>query len=279
MSDTVSPAASPDADSVELAIVGGGNMGAALLGGLLAGGVLRPVQVAVVERLPERRVALEGMFPGVLVTDAIPPCRSAVLAVKPPDIAASAHDAAVAGARRVLSIAAGITTTTIRAAVDAVAVGVDVVRAMPNTPALVGDGVSAICADACSDPSALDWAEGILAAVGMVVRIDEEHFDAVTGLTGSGPAYVFAVAEALIAAGRGVGLPEELLEPMVTRLLLGSARLLAERGDPAALRRAVTSPGGTTAAGLAQFAERDLDGVIAAAVAAATARGRELGQA
>ena len=262
-------------DAVELAVVGGGNMGAALLGGLLADGALAPARVAVVERLAERRVDLAAMFPGVLVTDVIPSCHAAVLAVKPPDIAASAADAVAAGARSVLSIAAGITTATIRTAVGA---GIDVVRAMPNTPALVGDGVSAICADAESDPSALDWAEGILASVGMVVRVDEEHFDAVTGLTGSGPAYVFAVAEALIAAGRGVGLPEELLEPMVTRLLLGSARLLAERGDPAALRRAVTSPGGTTAAGLAQFAERDLDGVIAAAVAAATARGRELGR-
>ena len=263
-------------------MIGGGNMGAALLGGLLSGGVLQPVRVAVVERLADRRVVLAGMFPGVLVTDTIPPCRSAVLAVKPPDVAATATAAVAAGARRLLSIAAGITTTTIRAAVGAGVgtdgVGIDVVRAMPNTPALVGDGVSAICADDDSDPSALDWADAILGAVGMVVRVDEEHFDAVTGLTGSGPAYLFAVAEALIAAGRGVGLPEELLEPMVSRLMLGSARLLAERGDPAALRRAVTSPGGTTAAGLAVFAERDLDGVVAAAVAAATERGRELGR-
>ena len=256
-------------------MIGGGNMGAALLGGLLSGGVLQPVRVAVVERIMERRVELAEMFPGVLVTDTIPPCRSAVLAVKPPDIAAAATASVAAGATRLLSIAAGITTTTIRAAVGA---GIDVVRAMPNTPALVGDGVSAICADADSDSTALDWAEAILGAVGMVVRVDEEHFDAVTGLTGSGPAYLFAVAEALIAAGRGVGLPDELLEPMVTRLMLGSARLLAERGDPAALRRAVTSPGGTTAAGLAVFAERDLDGVVAAAVAAATERGRELGR-
>lgn len=257
-------------------MIGGGNMGAALLGGLLSGGVLQPVRVAVVERIAERRVELAEMFPGVLVTDTIPSCRSAVLAVKPPDIAATATAAVAAGARRLLSIAAGITTTTIRSAAGA---GIDVVRAMPNTPALVGDGVSAICADPESDATALDWAEEILGAVGMVVRIGEEHFDAVTGLTGSGPAYLFAVAEALIAAGRGVGLPEELLEPMVTRLMLGSARLLTERGDPGALRRAVTSPGGTTAAGLAVFSERDLDGVVAAAVAAATERGRELGRA
>lgn len=276
MSDTASPAGAPAADGVELAVIGGGNMGAALLGGLLSGGVLQPVRVAVVERIAERRVELTEMFPGVLVTDTIPPCRSAVLAVKPPDIAATATAAVAAGARRLLSIAAGITTATIRSAVGP---GVDVVRAMPNTPALVGDGVSAICADAESDPTALDWAEEILGAVGMVVRVGEEHFDAVTGLTGSGPAYLFAVAEALIAAGRGVGLPDELLEPMVTRLMLGSARLLSERGDPGALRRAVTSPGGTTAAGLAVFTERDLDGVVAAAVAAATERGRELGRA
>ena len=259
-------------------MVGGGNMGAALLGGLLSGGVLQPVRVAVVERLAERRAELAGMFPGVLVTDTIPPCQAAVLAVKPPDVAATATAAVAAGARRLLSIAAGITTSTIRSAVGAGVdgAGIDVVRAMPNTPALVGDGVSAICADDDSDPSALDWADAILSAVGMVVRVDEEHFDAVTGLTGSGPAYLFAVAEALIGAGRGVGLPDELLGPMVTRLMLGSARLLAEQGDPAALRRAVTSPGGTTAAGLAVFAERDLDGVIAAAVAAAAGPGRRL---
>ena len=102
-------AGSSPVDGVELAVIGGGNMGAALLGGLLSGGVLQPVDVALVERLAERRVVLAGMFPGVLVTDTVPPCRAAVLAVKPPDIAATATAAVTEGARRLLSSAAGIT--------------------------------------------------------------------------------------------------------------------------------------------------------------------------
>jgi pyrroline-5-carboxylate reductase len=148
---------------------------------------------------------------------------------------------------------------------------------MPNTPAMVGRGVTAICADAESDPGVLDWAEGLLRAVGVVERIDESLFDAVTAVTGSGPAYVFAFAEGLIEAARSVGLPADRVPGMVSELLLGSATLLAERGDAAALRIAVTSPGGTTAAGLGEFERLGLDAMIAAAVEAARDRGRELG--
>lgn len=262
--------------TVDLVMIGGGNMGSALLGGLLAAGRVSPADVAVVELDSARRDDLAVQFPGVLITDTVPPCAAAVLAVKPAGIPDTARVAVAAGARRVLSIAAGVTTATIRAVVGD---GVDVVRSMPNTPAMVGQGVTAICVDAHSDPAALDWAEHVLSAVGMVVRVDESHFDAVTGLTGSGPAYVFAIAESLIAAGRSVGLPAELLEPMVTQLLVGSSTLLAERGDPEALRVAVTSPGGTTAAGLGVLAAGDLNGLVADAVRAATERGRELGQA
>ena len=260
----------------EMVLIGGGNMGSALLGGLLAAGRVEPAHVAVVELDANRRNDLTARFPGVAVLDTVPACTSAVLAVKPAGIADTAQAAVTAGANRVLSIAAGITTATIRAAVGD---GVDVVRSMPNTPAMVGQGVTAICIDSLSDSSALDWADGILSAVGMVVRVDEAHFDAVTGLTGSGPAYVFAVAEALIAAGRSAGLPGDLVEPMVTQLLVGASALLAERGDPQGLREAVTSPGGTTAAGLAVLFERDLKGSFTAAVQAATDRSRELGQA
>jgi pyrroline-5-carboxylate reductase len=260
--------------SFELVLIGGGNMGSALLGGLLDAGRVSAGDVAVVEVDAERRQALSERFDGVTVVDSVPPCIAAVLAVKPAGIADTARAAVAAGARRVLSIAAGVTTATIRAAVGD---GVDVVRSMPNTPAMVGEGITAICVDDTSDPSALDWAEGVLSAVGMVVRVGEEHFDAVTGLTGSGPAYVFAVAESLIEAGLAAGLPSDLVEPMVTQLLVGASSLLAERGDPEALRVAVTSPGGTTAAGLAVLGERDLAGAFVAAVRAATERGRELG--
>jgi pyrroline-5-carboxylate reductase len=260
--------------SYDLAVIGGGNMGAALLGGLLAGAVIRAEQVVLVELYPERREQLTEMFPGVAVTDRVVPCRSAVLAVKPPDIVAVAAEAAAAGAERVLSIAAGVTIAAIEWAVGD---GVVVLRAMPNTPALVGEGVSALAAGQRASADDLDWAESILAGVGLVVRLDEHHIDAVTGLTGSGPAYVFLAAEALVEAGVTAGLPRETVEPMVTQLLVGSSKLLAERGDPAGLRAMVTSPGGTTAAGLRVLEERATRGALIDAVVAATARSRELG--
>jgi pyrroline-5-carboxylate reductase len=260
--------------SYDLAVIGGGNMGAALLGGLLQGDVVAASQVVIVELHPERREQLAAMFPGVAITDTVPSLRSAVLAVKPPDIVAVAAEAAAAGATRVLSIAAGVTISAIEWAVGD---GVAVLRAMPNTPALVGEGVSALAAGQHAGPADLDWAEQILAGVGLVVRLEEHHIDAVTGLTGSGPAYVFLAAEALIEAGVTTGIPRETVEPMVTQLLVGSSKLLAERGDPAALRAMVTSPGGTTAAGLRVLEERAMRGALIDAVVAATARSRELG--
>ena len=260
----------------DLAVIGGGNMGAALLGGLLQGAVITPDQVVVVEAYAERRDALSAMFSGVAVADSVPPCSSAVLCVKPPDIAGVATEAAAAGAERLLSIAAGVTIAAIE---QAAGDGVAVLRAMPNTPALVGEGVSALAAGRAASEADVDWAERILAGVGLVVRFDEDQIDAVTGLTGSGPAYVFLVAEALIDAGVTAGLPRDLVEPMVAQLLVGSSKLLAERGDPAALRVMVTSPGGTTAAGLRVLDERGTRQTFVEAVAAATGRSRELGRA
>ncbi len=262
-----------------LAVVGGGNMGAALVAGIIAEGAVTADAIVVVEASEERRAVLADLLPGVTVSADIVAAESAVIAVKPPAVADVAKAVAAAGVERVVSIAAGVTTATIRAAVREAADGrhVDVARAMPNTPAMVGRGVTAICADAESDSGVLDWAEGLLGAVGIVERIDESLFDAVTAVTGSGPAYVFAFAEALIEAARSVGLPADRVPDMVSELLLGSATLLAERGDAAALRVAVTSPGGTTAAGLGEFERLGLDAVIAAAVVAARDRGRELG--
>ena len=122
---------------------------------------------------------------------------------------------------------------------------------MPNTPALVGQGASAIAGGPSAGEDDLAWAEGVLGAVGIVERVAEHHLDAVTALTGSGPAYLFLVAEALIDAAVAAGLPRPLASTLTTQLFVGSSALLAERGDPAALRAMVTSPAGTTAAGLA----------------------------
>jgi pyrroline-5-carboxylate reductase len=258
----------------ELVVVGGGNMGAALLGGMLGSEVVAAADVAVVEPVAPRREQLTEMFPGVAVVDVMPPCRSAVISVKPPDVPGVVAAAVAAGATRVLSVAAGVTTTALRSAAGD---GVAVVRTMPNTPALVGEGVSAIAGGGGTTEDDLAWAERILAGVGLVVRVTESQLDAVTGLTGSGPAYVFLVAEALMDAGVAAGLPRAASEQMVTQLLVGSAKLLAERGDPAALRAMVTSPGGTTAAGIGVLEDRAVRAALIGAVRAATERSRELG--
>ena len=156
---------------------------------------------------------------------------------------------------------------------------IPVVRAMPNTPALIGAGAAAIAGGTSAGEDDLVWAEDILGAVGQVVRVPEKLLDAVTGLSGSGPAYVFLVAEALIDAGVLVGLPRDVSTTLAVQTLLGSARLLAESGDtPEVLRAAVTSPGGTTAAGLRVLESAGLRSAILEAVAAAADRSRELGR-
>jgi pyrroline-5-carboxylate reductase len=263
-----------DGMQVELAIIGGGNMGAALLGGLLDSGAFDATALAVVEVAAARREQLSSMFPTILVAESTPRCEGAVLAVKPADTPAAAASAAHAGAHRLLSIAAGVRLASIEAAAGP---DVAVVRAMPNTPALVRLGASAIAAGTTADRDDVEWARTILEAVGTVDELDEAALDAFTGVAGSGPAYVFLVAEALIDAAVAEGLDPVAAQRIVRQLLIGSATLLDREGDPTRLREMVTSPNGTTAAGLAVLGEHDLRGAIGAAVRAATRRSRELG--
>ena len=265
---------SEDQARLELVVVGGGNMGAALLGGLLDSGAFDASALAVIEVAAQRRSQLASLFPAVRVEASVPRCAGAVLAVKPPDVPAAAAAAAAAGASRVLSIAAGVRLATIEAAVGP---QVAVVRAMPNTPALVRLGACAISAGSTASSDDVAWARTVLEAVGTVDEVDEAALDAFTGVAGSGPAYVFLVAEALVDAAVGEGLDRTMAERVVRQLLLGSATLLDRDGDPTRLREMVTSPNGTTAAGLAALADHDLRGAVAAAVRAATARSRELG--
>jgi pyrroline-5-carboxylate reductase len=257
-----------------LTVVGGGRMGEALLGGLVAAG-WAPADLAVVEVVPARLEELRAAHPGVAVAERCPATSSAVLAVKPGDVAAAAASAASAGATRLLSIAAGVPTAAVEAAAGP---GVAVVRAMPNTPALVGRGAAAIAAGSTAGDEDLAWAEDVLGAVGTVVRLPEHALDAVTGLSGSGPAYVFLVAEALVDAGVTVGLPRPAAVALVTQLLVGSAEMLARSGQGAEeLRAGVTSPGGTTAAGVRALEARAVRSAFIEAVVAATERSRELG--
>ena len=261
------------ADDRTLLIVGGGRMGEALLGGLLAAG--RPAgALAVAEVSASRREQLAGAYPGVAVAEAPVAAASAVLAVKPGDIGAAARAVADAGARRVLSVAAGVTTRAIETAAGG---RLRVVRAMPNTPALVGAGAAAISAGSTAGEEDLAWAEEVLGSVGVVVRVPEAALDAVTGLSGSGPAYVFLVAEAMVDAGVLAGLPRDVAETLAFQTLLGSSRMLMEGTGPAALKAAVTSPGGTTAAGLRELERHGVRAAFLDAVTAAADRSRELG--
>lgn len=250
-------------------------MGAALAGGLLASGFVAPSELVIVEVIAARREQLIAMFPGITVSPLITPCGSAVIAVKPPDVANASQSAVAAGAARVLSIAAGVTVKTLE---DACGDGVAVIRAMPNTPALVGEGASAIAGGTYASEADVAWAETVLGSVGLVVRVPESQLDVVTGLAGSGPAYLFLVAEALMDAGVAAGLPRATAETLVRQLFVGSAALLAQGEAPADLRASVTSPGGTTAAGVSVLEAQAVRAALIEAVKAATERSRELGQ-
>jgi len=264
---------------LRLALLGGGRMGEALLAGLLDAGWDADT-LAVAEIDPERRHVLEQRFPGVRVVPspawAVPDADVIVLAVKPDDApgALEASASGLAEGALVISIAAGVTLDALEAAVP----DRPVVRAMPNTPALVKRGAAAIAAGRHATDADLDIAERVLGAVGTVVRVPEHHLDAVTGLSGSGPAYVFLVAEALIEAGVLAGLPRDTADALVRQTLVGAALLLAEGESPEALRAAVTSPGGTTAAGLHALEEHGVRAALLDAVLAATDRSRELGR-
>jgi pyrroline-5-carboxylate reductase len=251
-------------------------MGEALLTGLLDAGWATAGELRVVEALPGRRDELVERFPGVDVTGDPGAAEGSVLAVKPGDVATAAGALRdTGGGGRVLSIAAGVRLADLEAGLGE---GTPVVRAMPNTPALVGAGAAAIAPGRAASEDDLAWAEEILSAVGTVVRVDERLLDAVTGLSGSGPAYVFLVAEALIEAGVLVGLPRPTAAELTVQTLLGAARLLAEGEDgPEALRAAVTSPGGTTAAGLRALERAGVRAAFLDAVVAATERSRQLG--
>jgi pyrroline-5-carboxylate reductase len=255
-------------------------MGEALAEGLLRAGFARPDELVVAEKVGARRdelaAGLAARFPGVSVVADPVAAAGGVVAVKPADVEEACRLLGEAGVPRVLSIAAGVPLARLEAWLGH---GQAVIRAMPNTPALVGAGAAAIAPGKAAGEDDLVWAEDILGAVGAVVRVAEHLLDAVTGLSGSGPAYVFLVAEALIEAGVLAGLSRPVSSQLAIQTLLGSARLLAESGEgPEALRASVTSPGGTTAAGLRVLEKGGVRSAFLEAVMAATEQSRRLGQ-
>jgi pyrroline-5-carboxylate reductase len=260
-----------------LAIIGGGKIGEALLSGLRRRGA---GDIVVCERTPERAGQLQQRY-GVDVLDlreAAGRARVLLVAVKPQDIdvllgALAEH---VDPARHlVVSVAAGVPTARIEAVLPP---GTPVVRVMPNTPALVDEGMSVLSPGAHAAEAHLDEAEELLAAVGRVRRVPESQQDAVTALSGSGPAYFFYLVEAMIDAGILLGLPRTLAADLIVQTALGSAVMLRDSGEhPVQLREAVTSPGGTTIAAVRELERHGVRAALIAAIEAAHARSVELG--
>jgi pyrroline-5-carboxylate reductase len=264
----------------QLVIVGGGRIGSALVRGLLAAGTVIATELTIVEVDGARRAALSADLP-VAVVGALEPGSAAggggaVLAVKPDQAEAAARTLGATGTPRVLTLVAGLSTARVEAVVPAATV---VVRAMTNTPVLVGRGTSVIAGGSRATAGDLAWAEGILGAVGSVRRLPERHLDVVTALSGSMPAYLYLVVEALVEAGVHQGLSREDAAFLVTSAFGGSATLLELSGQsPEQLRADVTSPGGTTAAGLRILESRAVRAAFLEAVAAAAERSRQLGR-
>ncbi len=261
------------------AFIGGGNMGRALVGGLLAGGHSAS-RIRVADADAGCRAACAERF-GVMVTDDnLAACEGAdvvVLAVKPQQLREVSLALApnTSPSTLFLSIAAGITLGHLAAWLgDERAI----VRAMPNTPAQIGCGAAALCANHAVSPAQHDLAEHLLAAVGEAVWLEDEGLmDAVTALSGSGPAYVFLLLELLEQSGCELGLPAALSRRLSLATVEGAARLArGSEHDPATLRRQVTSPGGTTEQALKRFNDADLAGIVSRALTAARDRGREL---
>lgn len=250
-------------------------MGQALLRGVIDAGWAGAEELAVVEVVPQQRDLLTTQFPGTLVVDQPLSYTDSVLAVKP--YLVEEVCAGLPKPSRVLSIAAGITIGAMEASLPP---GTPVVRAMPNTPALVGAGASALAGGSSAKPEDVQWATAILGAAGEVVEVTEAQLDAVTGLSGSGPAYVFLMAEAMTDAGVAMGLTREVASLLARQTIHGAGRMLVEGDeDPVGLRAGVTTPAGTTAAGLGALEEHGFRAAVAAGVRSATRRSVELGEA
>jgi len=270
--------------NAKIGFIGAGAMAEALAGGLVGAGIAAgQIQVADVDaaRCEALRDRL-GVVPAADNAAIAAACDIVVLAVKPnvvAEVLRGLGGADAAGLARPLwiSIAAGTPLARLTRNLPGDA---RVVRAMPNTPALVGAGATAFCGNAAATPADRAAARALFECVGFAWEAPEEALlDPVTGLSGSGPAYLFAFLEALAGAGERVGLPKAVAEQLAAQTVYGAAKLARDSADsPARLREKVSSPGGTTLAGLAALAEAGFDTAVEAAVAAATARAAELGR-
>jgi len=262
-----------------IAFIGAGNMGEALIRGLLAAKTVPSSRIIAADVRAERREHFMSSVGVQAINDNAEAVKAAdivLVAVKPQQMSEvlAGIKSAMSDSKLVVSIAAGVTTARVERELGG---RVRVVRVMPNTPALVGAGAAALAKGANATDDDLTTAERILGAVGIVVRVEESLMDAVTALSGSGPAYVFFVTEALSRAGVAAGLDEALAKKLAIQSVSGAAKLMVESGEePESLRHKVTSPGGTTEAALKVLGEGKLVDLFARAILAAQKRSREL---
>lgn len=271
------------APTTSLAVIGGGTMAEALVKGLLGKGLHAPEAILVSDPLEARRAYLRETY-GVRTTAHNPDCLAApaiVLAVKPASVQEVLAEVGPAWptASLAISIVAGFTLEQLQRHFGQED-GPPIVRAMPNTPCVIGEGITAIAGNARAEERHLAEARAIFGAVGEVLELPEPYFDAVTGLSGSGPAYVTLIIEALIDAGVQQGLPRRIARELVCQTVIGSAMLVQQSGKhPAELKDQVVTPAGTTAAGLQVLEEAAVRATLCLAVKAATQRSKELGKA
>ena len=264
----------------QLGLIGGGNMAEAILRGLLGAGFLMPSEVIVSEVLPARRAHLEQLL-GVATTDdgTLPAaCPRVLLAVKPQMMAPVLAQIAphVQADATVISIAAGIRTSVIDKALNGRG---RIVRVMPNTPMLVGAGASAVAAGPRAQELDIDWATRLFAASGTVAQVEESMIDAVTAVSGSGPAYFFYLVEAMVQAGVAEGLDLDVALELARQTCVGAGKLLAESQEkPETLRARVTSPNGTTQRAIETMDAANVKASLVKAIRAAADRSRELGK-
>jgi pyrroline-5-carboxylate reductase len=263
-------------------IMGGGNMGEALISGIIQSGLLTPRDILFHEPRPERRKYLQEKF-AVIPVDAnpqlLPHAATLILAVKPQSVPEVLPEIAslLRPHHLLISICAGVPLSYLQSFCPR---PVRMIRAMPNTPALIQKGATALAPSPAARPEDISTAEAIFQAVGITVLVKESQMDTVTGLSGSGPAYVFAVIEALAAGGVKEGLSQDVALTLTTQTVLGAAHLIQDTAKhPATLRDQVCTPGGTTMAGLYAMEEGGFRLALMNAVIAATKRSKELGEA
>jgi pyrroline-5-carboxylate reductase len=267
-----------DAPDGPVAVLGGGVMGEALIAAMLRTG-LSPADLVVSEKVEHRAAELaerHGVRVATSTQDAVRGARIVLLAVKPKDAAEALAEArpALAEGCLLVTVVAGLPTSFYESRLP---LGTPVVRVMPNTPAVIGQGASAMSAGSVAGPEHLAAVATLLAATGLVVTVPEQDLDAVTAISGSGPAYVFYLVDALAEAGVLLGLGRDQALELAVATFRGAAGLLVETGDhPVTLRERVSSPGGTTVAGLRELDAHGVRAAIVAAAAAARDQSREL---